>query len=695
MAINNDDELNITTAVDLSGLQSGMSSGTQIVQTATTQMTSSFAQLKSAVTAAQANLAQAMSEFGAAAEAGNSQAQAAVRQYEAELANAQTALQAYTAANEEASGAVTLSAEAHTRASAAVRLFGYEIGAGGLTRQLAGVATQATGLSSIFAAAFPVFGAIALGEILYDLGGKIVDLIDYIRGWDKEAKEAFQHATQFAVQLQFALDKQGESYLQATTAGLTGAAKLAAEHQNVTQEIKNTNAELDHFKQKLDAATATLQFYSHLNITDPTSAAIRASAGPEMDQATEKIKVYQKAVDELTLKLVELQTKNITLPLEQSAAATKEAEQAAKKAANEFERLQRTIGEIAQEDLSKAVKLDSSQASATLKVFEDQLRVQEEINKEQIKRNDEMVQDAIIGQQEIVDSAKTGYQQQIQMIDGELQAHKISISQATQAKLQALQAELAAVRQAMQDEIEIYSMGDAQQQQHAQELQRQLNRILQDGQTEAMKIINQGAQQQEAVQTRMFQNISRVMNSSLQGYLQGTQTITQAVSKLWQSMGLSIVENLVKVGEQQLAAHLLHKTIAKDDVLVDAKKAAADAYQAVAGIPVVGPILAPAAAAAAFAGTMAFASFEEGTNYVPRTGFALLHQGEAVLTNPNADMMRQFLQGNGGGSNQPNFNVTMQISAIDSKSFQDTFLDNMTSTFVRKVQTKMKGYPVG
>ena len=59
----------------------------------------------------------------------------------------------------------------------------------------------------------------------------------------------------------------------------------------------------------------------------------------------------------------------------------------------------------------------------------------------------------------------------------------------------------------------------------------------------------------------------------------------------------------------------------------DAGRAAAGAYAAVAGIPIIGPVLAPAAAAVAFGAVETFGSFDVG-GYVNSSGLAMIHAGE-------------------------------------------------------------------
>ena len=76
--------------------------------------------------------------------------------------------------------------------------------------------------------------------------------------------------------------------------------------------------------------------------------------------------------------------------------------------------------------------------------------------------------------------------------------------------------------------------------------------------------------------------------------------------------------------------------------------------------------MAPGAAAAAFADVMSYAAFEEGTPYVPSTGMALLHQGEAVIPAGSAEKFRNGdLSGVGGGGD-----THFHISAMDAKSFE-------------------------
>ena len=111
-------------------------------------------------------------------------------------------------------------------------------------------------------------------------------------------------------------------------------------------------------------------------------------------------------------------------------------------------------------------------------------------------------------------------------------------------------------------------------------------------------------------------------------------------------------------------------------VMQDAAKAFTGTYAAVAQIPYVGWILAPAAASAAFATVAAYeglASLDVGTNYVPRDMVAQIHEGEAVVPkafNPFARGGGFALAGAGasGFSEEHNYHGDVNVSAFDASS---------------------------
>lgn len=134
---------------------------------------------------------------------------------------------------------------------------------------------------------------------------------------------------------------------------------------------------------------------------------------------------------------------------------------------------------------------------------------------------------------------------------------------------------------------------------------------------------------------------------------QAWSAIGQSASKTIASIATNWVTNLLKMATAK-------KTLSLAAIHSDAMESAAGAYKAIVGIPYVGPVLAPAAAAAAYAGTMAFASAEGGYD-IPKgvNPVTQLHQNEMVLPSKHADVIRQLSdihlgqQQQGGGEMAP------------------------------------------
>lgn len=151
--------------------------------------------------------------------------------------------------------------------------------------------------------------------------------------------------------------------------------------------------------------------------------------------------------------------------------------------------------------------------------------------------------------------------------------------------------------------------------------------------------------------------------------------VDQAISRM--------VENwLVALATQEVASAKMHMT----EVVHHAKAGAAAAYHAMVGIPVIGPIIAPAAAAVAFAGIMAF-SAEGGMGTVPYDNAPfLLHKNEMVLPANLATPLRSMLTtpaannnspmpANDGPSGDTHFHLTFN-GPTNKREIERFFMDN-------------------
>ncbi len=213
----------------------------------------------------------------------------------------------------------------------------------------------------------------------------------------------------------------------------------------------------------------------------------------------------------------------------------------------------------------------------------------------------------------------------------------------------------------------------------------------------------QHAAESEKTWTGVTNTITNAMDQMLSGILRGTQTWQQALTKLFDNMALSFIEDIAKMGVQWAvkqaeklaletatdtavtAEHTAMNTAnsASDaalsispEVMKHAGSAAAAVYDDVAQIPYVGWILAPPAAAAAFAAVAAFSSFDTGAWSLPSDMLAMVHQGEMIIPADVAGQIRgsgsvpSFASGAGSASGGGGIQINMynNTNAIDGPS---------------------------
>jgi hypothetical protein len=115
------------------------------------------------------------------------------------------------------------------------------------------------------------------------------------------------------------------------------------------------------------------------------------------------------------------------------------------------------------------------------------------------------------------------------------------------------------------------------------------------------------------------------------------------------------------------------------NIMTYAWEAMAGAYKAIAGIPIVGPALAPVAAGVAFAGVAGMAK----SIMSARGGFDIpagmnpitqLHEREMVLPEKHADVVRRMADGGGGGGGD--IHIHNNINAMDGASVRRVLMSN-------------------
>lgn len=303
-------------------------------------------------------------------------------------------------------------------------------------------------------------------------------------------------------------------------------------------------------------------------------------------------------------------------------------------------------------------------------------------SKKQASEQTQIAQDAANAQKQIQESQ---YQQQVSLWDAAVTQGKMSKAQEIQDEIDAQQKMYEVQLAEAEKEAQLTSLTPVQkakalndievmQAQHNAQMARMSTELLQQQKNDADKAAEQQKQAAEKTQQaweRAFQPITQAFDSSINGVLQGTETLQQAEAKAAQSITLAFIDAEAKKlmaavasNAQILARHMatemgmtaateagetarLASKTAGDaqgkavslssgiaQINNDAMKAAAGAYASTAEIPLVGPVLAPAAAAAAYTAVMGFEVLSaEGGTVIPSGVNPLIqaHEKEMVL----------------------------------------------------------------
>ena len=151
--------------------------------------------------------------------------------------------------------------------------------------------------------------------------------------------------------------------------------------------------------------------------------------------------------------------------------------------------------------------------------------------------------------------------------------------------------------------------------------------------------------------------------SATEGLINGTESWGQALASIGTTIENTIITAIEGMIEKWIVNQIVGETSAATGgaamVLSNAAVSASAAYASTAAIPVIGPELAPEAAAVAYGATAAFAplaSLAVGTNYVPTDMVAQIHEGERIIpAADNARLMQAMdtLTGRGGAAGAP------------------------------------------
>jgi hypothetical protein len=194
----------------------------------------------------------------------------------------------------------------------------------------------------------------------------------------------------------------------------------------------------------------------------------------------------------------------------------------------------------------------------------------------------------------------------------------------------------------------------------------------------------QSAQAQAADYHKLFDAFNSGFKSMITGILQGTQTWQQAMQNMFVNILSSFAgfleEKAAKWAENQIWELLFGSATATAEAATgigaSAAQAGAAAYASTAAIPIIGPAMAPDAAAMAYGGAAAYMGaipaaakgFDIPAGVNPLTQ---LHEKEMVLPAELSERVRNMTGSGGGGGD-----THLHVHAIDASSVKKFFMDN-------------------
>jgi hypothetical protein len=172
------------------------------------------------------------------------------------------------------------------------------------------------------------------------------------------------------------------------------------------------------------------------------------------------------------------------------------------------------------------------------------------------------------------------------------------------------------------------------------------------------------------------EKMTSYFQKGIMSWMKGTESFGRAMEQAWLGMAGAAVQSIMRIAAQEVIGMMLHKEIAMKGVVADAHKAAAGAYSAMVGIPVIGPIIAPIAAAGSFAAVAAFESFDQGG--IASGGLSVVHAREMVLPANLSDFVQKAAANSSGDAEGKGhtFNYSPNVNAIDRNGMQDALKEH-------------------
>jgi hypothetical protein len=228
------------------------------------------------------------------------------------------------------------------------------------------------------------------------------------------------------------------------------------------------------------------------------------------------------------------------------------------------------------------------------------------------------------------------------------------------------------IRQQQSQFIQMLDLGDTRR--YMQDLRQEEQAARQSART-IEQINQQSALNTSASWKNAYSRMTEEFSRNVSMWVSGQQTLAQSWAKTLRGITDTVVQNLAKQAAAYITNAATQDAVDQRQKLKDAAAAARGAFKAVVGIPIVGPFLAPVAAAAAFA---AVEAFEQGGVVNGQRGMGvpiLAHAGERVLTPGQTENFHKLVNqttNSASSSQKLEMHLQQNIHAYDRSGMRNT-----------------------
>jgi len=299
-----------------------------------------------------------------------------------------------------------------------------------------------------------------------------------------------------------------------------------------------------------------------------------------------------------------------------------------------------------QELLAQAQLTDKDKVTSARKTAEMKLGVLREERAQNIALSNEAIQQYKEQQLGLIEFDRQNAQQAADL-------GLITQEQLIQQELQMEERRYQIVKAAVQERLQVLASDPTKNVVALQKLNGELEAVEQEHMLKSKALMNANQKEQMKDWQGLFTNIGQSFGGVVQGLVNRTMTLGQAVKSLFSNLLGNVASFLGQIVAKKAAAWVTEKALTMAGIGADAAKAGSGAAASQASIPYVGPILAIAAMAAVFAAVMGMSSSVPSA----RSGFDIpaginpltqLHEKEMVLPEAQADAVRSMAGGQGG-----------------------------------------------